>query len=113
MAGGFRVQTHGTPGTLAALYPVLRAPLAGHYRFAMRYWRIAGAIRFGAIQPDHPGHWLAYASKPFWAGTDPNLIFWMDLAAGEEFQLAIDNHNGRVQLPASFIMKGVSAVRVR
>jgi hypothetical protein len=110
--GGFRVQTHAIPGSLAALYPVLRAPVAGRYRFAMRYWRIAGAIRFGACQSDHPGQWLAYATRPFWAAPDPNLIFWVDLAAGQEFQLAIDNHNGSVRLPASFLMKGVNAVRV-
>jgi hypothetical protein len=110
--GGVQVQTHATPGSLAALYPVLRAPLAGRYRFAMRYWRIAGAIRFGAYQADGAGRWLASATEAYWDGTDPNLIFWVDLAAGEEFQLAIANHNGSVRLPASFLMKGVNAVRV-
>jgi hypothetical protein len=110
--GGVRVQTHVTPGSLAALYPVLRAPVAGRYRFAMRYWRVAGAIRFGAYRADYPGRWLASASKPYWDGTDPDLIFWVRLAAGEEFQLAIDNHNQAVRLPASFLMKGVTAVRV-
>jgi hypothetical protein len=109
--GGVRVQTHATPGSLAALYPVLRAPVAGRYRFAMRYWRVAGAIRFGAFRADHPGQWLASASQPYWDGTDPDLIFWLRLAAGDEFQLAIENHNGTVRLPASFLMKGVSAVR--
>jgi hypothetical protein len=110
--GGVRVRTHSTPGSLAALYPVLRAPVAGRYRFAMRYWRDAGAIRFGAFRADQPGHWLASTSKPYWDGTDPNLVFWVRLAAGEEFRLAIENHNETVRLPASFLMKGVSAVRV-
>jgi hypothetical protein len=110
--GGVRVQTHAEPGSLAALYPVLRTPVAGRYRFAMRYWRYAGAIRFGAVRADHPAQWLAWASQPYWGGTDPDLIFWVDFTAGEEFQLAIDNHNGTVRLPASFLMKGVTAVRV-
>ncbi len=110
--GGVQVQTHATPDSLAALYPVLRAPVAGRYRFAMRYWRIAGSIRFGAYQADGAGKWLASAIRPYWDGTDPNLVFWIDLSAGEEFRLAIANHNGAVRLPASFLMKGVSAVRV-
>jgi hypothetical protein len=107
--GGVQVQTHATPGSLAALYAVLRAPVAGRYRFAMRYWRVAGAIHFGAYRG---GQWLASATKPYWDGNDPNLVFWIDLAAGQEFQLAIDNHNQEVQLPASFVMKGITAVRV-
>jgi hypothetical protein len=110
--GGVRVQTHATPGSPAALYPVLRAPVAGRYRFAMRYWRVAGAIRFGAYRADRPGQWLASTSRPYWDGTDPDLIFWVRLEAGEEFRLAIENHNGTVRLPASFLMKGVTAVRV-
>src|SRR5271157_603363 len=110
--GGVRVQTHATPGSLAALYPVLRAPVAGRYRFAMSYWRVAGAIRFGAYQADHPGRWLASTCEPYWDGADPDLVFWIRLAAGEEFRLAIENHNERVRLPASFLMRGVSAVRV-
>jgi hypothetical protein len=105
---GVRVQTHATPGSIAALYAVLRASAAGRYRFAMRYWRTDGFIHFGAYQA---GHWLASATKPYWDGTDPNLVFWVDLAAGDEFQLAIDNNN-EVQLPASFLMKGVTAIRV-
>jgi hypothetical protein len=112
LPGGVRVQTHSTPGSLAALYPVLRAPVAGRYRFAMRYWRDAGYIRFGAYRALHPGQWLASTCLPYWDGTDPNLIFWVDLAAGEEFRLAIENHNAPVRLPASFLMKGVTAVRV-
>jgi hypothetical protein len=110
--GGVQVQTHATPDSLAALYPVLRAPVAGRYRFAMRYWRTAGSIRFGAYQADGAGKWLASATMPYWDGSDPNLVFWIDLSAGEEFRLAIANHNGAVRLPASFLMKGISAVRV-
>ncbi len=110
--GGARVQTHATPGSLAAIYPVLRAPVAGRYRFAMRYWRVGGVIRFGAYRAGQPGQWLASASRPYWDGTEPDLIFWVRLAAGDEFQLAIENNNGTVRLPASFVMKGVSAVRV-
>jgi hypothetical protein len=110
--GGVRVRTHSAPGSLAALYPVLRAPVAGRYRFAMRYWRDAGAIRFGAYRADQPGHWLASTSKPYWDGSDPTLVFWVRLAAGEEFRLAIENYNETVRLPASFLMKGVSAVRI-
>ena len=53
--GGVQVQTHATPGSIAALYPVLRAPAAGRYRFAMRYWRTAGFIHFGAYRrPSRP-----------------------------------------------------------
>jgi hypothetical protein len=78
----------------------------------MRYWRVAGAIRFGAYRADRPGQWLASTSRPYWDGTDPDLIFWVRLEAGEEFRLAIENHNGTVRLPASFLMKGVTAVRV-
>jgi hypothetical protein len=107
-----RIQTHATPGSLAAIYPVLRAPVAGRYRFAVRYWRIAGSIRFGAYRRNGAGQWLASVTTPYWDGTDPNLVFWVDLAAGEEFQLAIANHNEGIQLPSSFLMKGIDAIRV-
>jgi hypothetical protein len=110
--GGVRVQTLGTPGSLAAQYPAMRAQTAGLYRFAMRYWRVGGVIRFGAYRAGQPGQWLASASRPYWDGNDPDLIFWVRLAAGEEFQLGIANRNDAPGLPASFLMKGITAVRV-
>jgi hypothetical protein len=108
--GGVEVRTHAAPGSLAALYPAIRAQAGGRYRFAMPYRRYAGAIHFGAFRS---GTWLASATRPSWDGSEPELVFWVDLAAGEEFQLAMDNNNGAVALPASFVMKGVTAVRVK
>jgi hypothetical protein len=40
------------------------------------------------------------------------MVLWVDLAQGQEFQLGLTNNNGPVQLPASFLMKSVTAVRV-
>ena len=109
---GVLVRTHARPTSLAALYPVMTAPVSGRYRFAMRYWPGAGRFGFGAWAHDRAEPWLAYATKGNWAGNDYEIAFWVDLAEGQEFQLGLTNNNAPVQLPASFLMKAVTAVRM-
>jgi hypothetical protein len=108
---GVLVRTHARPRSLAALYPVMMAPVAGRYRFAMRYWPGAGKFGFGAYAHGRAEPWLAYANKGNWAGSDYEIAFWVDLAEGQEFQLGLTNNNAPV-LPASFLMKAVTAVRL-
>ena len=109
---GVLVRTHARPTSLAALYPVMTAPVAGRYRFAIRYWPGAGRFGFGAYVRGRAEPWLAYATQGNWAGSDYEMVLWVDLAEGQEFQLGLNNNNGPVQLPASFLMKSVTAVRV-
>jgi len=72
----------------------------------------AGIVHLIAARNERERSMLLRAIAPYWDGNDPELIFWVRLEAGEEFRLAIENHNGTVRLPASFLMKGVTAVRV-
>jgi hypothetical protein len=109
---GLLVKTHSRPDSLAALYPPMSAPAAGLYRFRMRMWPGAGSLRFGAYDRSRNEPWLAYSAKLYWNGTDSDIVFWVRLAEGQEFQLALANSNGAVHLPASLLMKSVTAVRV-
>jgi hypothetical protein len=109
---GVQVRTHARPTSLAALYPAMTAPVAGRYRFAIHYWPGAGRFGFGAYVRGRAEPWLAYATQGNWAGSDYEMVLWVDLAEGQEFQLGLTNNNGPVQLPASFLMKSVTAVRV-
>jgi hypothetical protein len=108
---GVLVRTHARPASLAALYPAMTAPVAGRYRFAVRYWPGAGRFGFGAYTHDRAEPWLAYATQGNWAGSDYEMVFWVNLAEGQEFQLGLTNNNAQV-LPASFLMKAVTAVRM-
>jgi hypothetical protein len=111
-ARGVEVRTHAQPDSLAAIFPVMTAAVAGRYRFAMRYWPGAGSFRFGAYVRQRADPWLSSAIKGYWTGTDYEAAFWMDLAEGQEFQLALANNNGNIRLPASLLMKSVSAIRL-
>jgi len=110
-ADGVIVRTHAVPNSVAALYPALSAPVAGRYRFALRYQRGPGSFRFGVYVPDRANPWLGSSSKGDWAGSDYEMACWVDLTAGQEFQLALVNNSddGR---PASLLMKSVTAVRI-
>jgi hypothetical protein len=109
---GIMVRTHASPGSLATLGPVMTAPVAGRYRFAMHYLPGAGAFRFGAYARGRTDPWLAFAAKGNWIGTNDEAAFWIDLAEGQELQLALANAN-TVHRPASFLMQAVSAIRLR
>jgi hypothetical protein len=109
---GVLVRTHARPESLAAVYPAMTAPVGGRYRFAMRYWPGAGRFGFGAYARGRAEPWLAYATQGNWAGSDSEIVFWVELAEGQEFQLGVTNNNGAIERPASFLMKGVTAVRM-
>lgn len=110
---GVEVRTHARPESLAALYPTMAAPVTGWYRFRMRMWPGAGLVRFGAYGPGGAARWLGYSAQRYWNGSDSDIVFWVSLAAGQEFQLGLANDNEGVRLPASLLMKEVTAVRVR
>jgi hypothetical protein len=107
---GVLVRTHARPASLAALYPVIKAPAAGRYRFAIRYWPGAGRFGFGAYTHGRAEP-LAYVTQGNWAGNDYEMALWVNLAEGQEFQLGLTNNNSQA-LPASFLMKAVTAVRM-
>jgi hypothetical protein len=107
---GVLVRTHARPASLAALYPVIKAPAAGRYRFAIRYWPGAGRFGFGAYAHGRAEP-LAYATQGNWVGNDYEMALWVNLAEGQEFQLGLTNNNSQA-LPASFLMKAVTAVRM-
>jgi hypothetical protein len=108
---GVLVRTHARPASLAALSPVMKAPVAGRYRFAIHYWPGAGRFGFGAYAHGQAEPRLAFATDGNWAGSDFEIVFWVDLAEGREFQLGVANNNAQA-LPASFLMKAVSAIRL-
>ena len=111
MPDGVLVRTHARPDSLAALYPAITAPAAGRYRFAIRYWPGAGRFGFGAYARGRAEPWLSYSTQGNWAGSDYEMAFWVNLAEGQQFQLGLTNNNAQV-LPASFLMKAVTAVRM-
>jgi hypothetical protein len=110
VTGGIRVHTPPAPNSLAAMYPALVAPDSGRYRFALRYKQDNGEPGFGASIGDG-SPWLTLSTSGHPAGNDREMDFWVDLKSGQEIHLGIA-HSGMVEAPASFLMKGVTAVEV-
>ncbi len=109
---GVAVRSLAPPNSLVALYPAMSAPVAGRYRFALRYWPRAGNFRFGVYVRDRPDPWLALSSKDGWNGSDFEMACKVDLAAGQEFHLALGNNSDTARL-TSLLIKGVTAVRIK
>jgi hypothetical protein len=110
VAGGVKVHTPRGPNTLAAMCPALIAPVAGKYRFALRYKQENGEPGFGASIGDG-SPWLPLSTTGHPVENDREMDFWVDLTSGQEIHLGI-LHNGANEPPASFLMKAVTVVEV-
>jgi hypothetical protein len=110
VAGGVQAHTPRATNTPAATYPALIAPVAGRYRFALRYKQENGEPGFGASLGDG-SPWLTLSTTGHPVENDREMDFWVDLTSGQEIHLGI-LHNGANGPPASFLMKAVTAVEV-
>jgi hypothetical protein len=108
---GIIVRTRARSNSVAALYPAMSVLMGGRYRFALRYLPGAGSFRLAVYDRTRADPWLASSSKGNWNGSDDEVACWVDLAAGQEFQLGLVN-NSDVGRPLSFLIKGVTAVRI-
>jgi hypothetical protein len=107
---GLILRTRAGPDSVAAVFPAMTVPVAGRYRFALRYSPRAGAVVF-AVRLQNGGSWLLSATRPAWTGSDYEMTCWVDLAGKQEFELAlIDKSDAR--RPASLLLKSLTAVRI-
>ena len=105
-----QAHTPRATNTPAATYPALIAPVAGRYRFALRYKQENGEPGFGASLGDG-SPWLPLSTTGHPVENAREMDFWVDLTSGQEIHLGI-MHNGTDEVPASFLMKAVTAVEV-
>jgi hypothetical protein len=110
-AQGLMVRTPRAAYGFALEYPALTAPVAGRYRFALRYRHVSGHFAFGARSADDSRYLAAdTAGRP--VDGEREMSFWLNLKAGDSLLLRIANNNNSGNGAASFVMGDVTAVRV-
>jgi len=111
-ADGIKLTTHAQPESIGAIYPPITAPETGLYRVCLRVWPGDGIVIFAARATTGDPAWLASTADPYWNGSDSDMVLWLRLTAGQQFQLTLSNHNGAVHRPATVLMQSLTVVRV-
>jgi hypothetical protein len=104
-------ESHGEHGW-GAIYAPLIAPVAGRYRFALKYKSGSGHFRFGGYAGDS-SRWLAVTTVGrALAEGDFEIAIWVELQRGETILLRIENDDGTGDRPASFLMEQLTASEI-
>ena len=106
---GIDVRTPSGDYDYAFAYPPLAVPIAGRYRFALRYTASSGEFAFGAFPADN-SRWLATSTVGYREGGAREISFSVDLGAGEAVVLRVANNNNRRDgTPAAFKLLQLTA----
>lgn len=104
-------ESHGEHGW-GAIYAPLIAPMAGRYRFALKYKAGSGHFRFGGYAGDS-SRWLAVTTVGrALAERDFEIAIWVELQRGEAILLRIENDDETGDRPASFLMEQLTAIEI-
>jgi hypothetical protein len=109
---GIKLTTHAEPDSVAALYPPLTAPETALYRVRLRMWPGDGIVGFHARDAADARSLLGSTSAHYWNGSDSDMVLWIRLAAGQQFQLTLTNANGAVHKPATILLHSLAVDRV-
>ncbi len=105
-ADGIRVKTSATRYGYGTVYPELKAPRDGVYRFVLRYSPVSGALMFGALASS--GQWITTTTVRSPDGNDRIMRLETPLRKGEAFQLITVNYQKRKQT-AEYVIKRAEA----
>jgi len=109
---GVRVQTASNHWAYGSLYPLISVGDAGEYLFVLKYQLVVGDMNIGALKGDM-SQWISQAGPPVHSGSVLTKEFSLRLKAGESIRVITENNRATENRPSEFVIRSVSAYRVK